>query len=107
MKAKGLFDAKKKVPFYSEVNLVVVSAGPSDQTANRDACTVAVRGPYFTAPCAVPGAGAKPPRRICRCEWGCAGKARGQPKSSSLRDKCAPELQGSPYFSMFLVTISW
>lgn len=38
-------NAKKNVLFYSKVNLVVVFTGPSDQTANRDARTAAVRGP--------------------------------------------------------------
>lgn len=40
----------------------------------------------------VPSTGAKRPCGVCRWEQGCGGKARGQLESSSLGDKCVPEL---------------
>lgn len=61
MKACEFFNSKRKAPFYSEVILVVAFTGPSDRTANQDACTAALGGPHLTTPRAFPCSGAKQP----------------------------------------------
>lgn len=68
------FNAKEKIPSHSVPNVAVVFPGPSAQSAHWGAGTGALKDQAPLQP------------------WGSAGKARGQLHSSSLADKCAPEL---------------